>query len=213
VWPVVRDGLPAPPANVVEIGCGPLGGFVPKLRSTGYRAVGVDPEVPDGEHYRQVEFEQADLVWAVDAVVASTSLHHVADPVRVLDRVTTTLARGGTLVVIEWHWEAFDEATAAWCFERLGPDEAAGWLHRRRDEWVVSGTLWGEYVRAWADEERIHSAGTLIRLLDERFQRVHLAEGPYLFPGLARTTESDERAAIERGQIRATRVDYVGILR
>jgi hypothetical protein len=62
------------------------------------------------------------------------------------------------------------------------------------------------------DAERLHSASTLLRLLDERFQRVHLAEGPYFFPDLARATESDERAAIEGGQIRATRVDYVGIL-
>jgi len=33
---MVRDRLPAPPARVVEIGCGSLGGFVPALRSSGY---------------------------------------------------------------------------------------------------------------------------------------------------------------------------------
>jgi SAM-dependent methyltransferase len=213
VWPVVRGRLPAPPARIIEIGCGPLGGFVPMLRSSGYQALGVDPEAPDGEHYRQVEFEQAELVRDVDAVVASTSLHHVADPAEVLDGVAATLAAGGTLVVIEWAWEGFDEATADWCFQRLGPDEEAGWLHRMRDEWTASGRPWSAYLRAWVDEERLHSASTLLRLLDERFQRVHLAEGPYLFPDLARATESDERAAIEGGQIRATRVDYVGTLR
>src|SRR6266545_1834716 len=213
VWPVVRGELPAPPAQVVEIGCGPLGGFVPMLRSRGYEALGVDPEAPDDEHYRQVELEQAELAQDVDVVVASTSLHHVADPAKVLDRIGTTLAGGGTLVVVELAWEDFDEATADWCFQRLEPDEEAGWLHRRRDEWVASGQSWSAYVRAWAADERLHSANTLLRLLDERFERVHLARGPYFFPDLARATEDDERAAIEAGQIRATRVDYVGMLR
>jgi SAM-dependent methyltransferase len=213
VWPAVRGWLPAPPAQIVEIGCGTLGGFVPMLRSSGYKALGIDPEAPDEEHYQRVEFEQAELVQDLDAVVASTSLHHVADPAEVLDRITTTLAGGGTLVVVEWAWEEFDEATADWCFQHVGPDEQAGWLHRRRDEWVASGQSWSAYVQAWAEDERLHSASTLLRLLDERFERVHLARGPYFFPDLAGVTEEDERAAIEAGKIRATRVDYVGILR
>ena len=213
MWPVVRDQLPAPPARVVEIGCGPLGGFVPMLRSSGYDALGVDPDAPDGAHYRRVTFERAELVQGIDAFIASTSLHHVADPAELLDRVATILAGAGTLIVVEWGWEDFDEATADWCFERLGPDDEAGWLHRRRDEWFESGQAWSAYMRAWAEGERLHSGSTLLRLLDERFQREHLARGPYFFPSLARATESDERSAIEGGQIRATRIDYVGTLR
>lgn len=183
------------------------------LRSSGYDALGVDPEAPDEEHYCRVEFERAELVRDVDAVVASTSLHHVADPAEVMDRITTTLAAGGSVVVIEWAWEEFDEATADWCFQRLGQDEEAGWLHRRREEWRASGQSWRAYLRAWAEEERLHSAATLLRLLDERFRRVHLAHGPYFFADLAGVTEEDERAAIESERIRATRLDYVGMLR
>jgi SAM-dependent methyltransferase len=212
VWPGVQDRLPAAPARVVEIGCGPLGGFVPMLRSSGYEALGVDPEAPDGEGYLQVEFEQCELDLNVDAAVASVSLHHVAEPAEVLDRVTTILAPGGTLVVIEWASEDFDEATATWCFQRLGPGEA-GWLHRRRDEWEASGQPWRAYLRGWAEEEGLHDACSLIRLLDERFERVELARGPYLFADLVSTTEEDEQAAIEAGEIRAMRVDYTGTLR
>jgi SAM-dependent methyltransferase len=182
------------------------------MRSSGYEALGVDPEAPDGEHYRKVEFEAAELAPDVDAVVASTSLHHVTDPAEVLDRVAATLAVGGVLVVIEWAWEDFDQATAGWCFERLGP-EVSGWLHRRRDEWEASGQPWRAYLRGWAQEEGLHDARTLIRLLDERFERVQLARGPYLFADLASTTEEDEQAAIEAGEIRAMRVDYTGTLR
>ena len=108
-WPVVRACLPAAPARVVEVGCGPLGGFVPMLRANRYDAVGIDPRAPDDAHYQRIEFERAELPRQVDAVVASTSLHHVADPAQVIDRITNTLRSGGALVVVEWGWEKFDQ--------------------------------------------------------------------------------------------------------
>jgi SAM-dependent methyltransferase len=198
---------------VLEIGCGRLGGLIPMLRSRGYEAVGVDPEAPDGTEYRRVEFEQAETFEDVDAVVASTSLHHVLDPELVIDRLAGALATRGALVVVEWDWERFDEPTASWCFARLGSADEAGWLHRRREEWKASGQRWDAYVRAWARREHVHAAETLLRLLDQRFDREHLAHGPYFFADLHGTSEDDERAAIEARQINATRVDYVGRLR
>jgi hypothetical protein len=48
-----------------------------------------------------------------------------------------------------------------------------------------------------------------VTLLDERLDREHLESGPYVFSGLPRTTEADERAAIEAGTIQATRLDVV----
>ncbi len=213
VWPVVRDRLPAPPARVVEIGCGPLGGFVPLLRSHGYDAVGVDPEAPDGADYRRAEFERVEPFSDVDVIVASTSLHHVANPEVVVDRIADSLGHAGVLVVVEWDWEAFDTPTAEWCFERLGPDTNAGWLHRRRDEWTASGQPWPVYLREWVRSEQLHAAATLLRLLDRRLEREHLATGPYFFPDLVGTSEAAELAAIDAGEIRATRVDYVGRLR
>jgi SAM-dependent methyltransferase len=213
MWPVVRGRLPAPPARVLEIGCGSHGGFVPKLRSSGYDVIGVDPQAPDEGDYRRSEVEHADLAGRFDAVVASTSLHHVADPAEVIAQVVSLLASGGTLVVVEWAWEDFDEPTACWCFARLGPDVDAGWLHRRRDEWVSSRQEWDACLRGWVEKEQLHAAHALIRLLDQHFDRQHLARGPYFFPDLAETSEEDESAAIAAGQIRATRVDYVGRLR
>ena len=210
VWPVVQGFLPRPPARVVEIGCGSLGGFVPMLSSSGYDASGVDPNAPEGASYRRVEFENAEPFADVDALVASTSLHHVTDPADVLDRVIRALGPGGRIVVIEWDREAFDEPTAEWAFARL--DSEPGWLHRLRDGWSDSGQQWSDYLDAWADEEGITAGETLVGLLDDRFARVYLERGPYLFPDLAGTTEEDERAAIDAGTIRATSIDYVGTI-
>jgi SAM-dependent methyltransferase len=213
LWPVVRGRLPAPPARVVDIGCGPLGGFVPMLRANGYDAVGIDPRAPEQPHYRRVEFERAELPPQVDAVIASASLHHVADPAEVIDRITSTLTSRGTVVIVEWAWEKFDEQTAAWCFERLGPDDGAGWLRRRRDEWLASGREWPSYLRHWAERDGLHPSELLLRLLDERFERQLLTHGPYFFPDLVDTSEADEQTAIDAALIQPTRIDYVGTRR
>src|SRR6266700_3309067 len=192
LWPQIRPRLPAAPAHVVEVGCGSLGGFVPMLRADGYDAVGIAPQAPKDAHYPRIEFERAELPHQVDAVIASTSLHHVADPAQVIDRITSTLTRGGALVVVEWAWERFDDH--------------AGWLHRRRNEWLASGHDWPRYLRDWAERDRLHPGELLLRLLDERLERQLLTHGPFFFPDLVGTTEADEQAAIDADQIRPTRI-------
>jgi hypothetical protein len=114
------------------------------------------------------------------------------------------------VIVVEWDWESFDEATARWGFERLDVEESSGWLAGRREHWVASGLPWESYLQGWAAEHGLHGAGGLVRRLDERFERLACERGAYLFPELADTTEADELSAIDAGQIRATRIDYVG---
>ena len=211
VWPFVREQMPAAPARVVEIGCGPRGGFVPALQAEGYAAVGVDPQAPDEPGYHRIAFEEYRLAEPVQAVVASTSLHHVADLDEVLDKVRVALVPGGVLVVVEWAWERFDEPTARWCFNRLGPAGVEpGWLHQRRDEWAASGLSWEEYLRSWAAAEGMHIGEQMVRGLDARFHRRIFAVGPYFFADLADTGEADEQAAIDSGEIAATGIRYIG---
>jgi SAM-dependent methyltransferase len=196
LWPRLQERLPAPPASVVDLGCGPHGGFVPMLRAAGYVAVGVDPEAPDEADYQRVEFERAELP-PLDAVVASTSLHHVGDPAEVIDRIVEALRPGGVAVVFEWASERFDEQTASWCSERLRSEES--WLRDLIDD-----------PGAWFEREHLHRGEELVRLLDERLERDLLEYAPYFFPDLEATTEADEQAAIDAGRIQANRIDYVG---
>lgn len=209
VWPFVRGWLPPAPARVVEIGCGPLGGFVPRLEQAGYQATGIDPEAPPGPSYRQAEFEHYELPGQVDAIVASTSLHHVADLGEVLDLMHAALVPAGVAVIVEWARERFDEATARWCFARLPePGDDPGWLHGQQAEWRESGLTWEAWLRSWADEEGLHAGGDIINGLDARFDREALGFWPYFFPELAGTSEADEQAAIDAGLIKSNRIDY-----
>ncbi len=211
VWPFVRGSLPAAPARVAELGCGPLGGFVPMLESAGYEAAGIAPEAPRGPLYRQVGFERYDPPVRLDAFVACTSLHHVADLAAVLDLVDAVLVPGGVAVIVEWARERFDEATARWCFSRLPePDGDPGWLHQRHAEWRESGQPWDAYLRSWAQAEGLHAGRDILDELDARFDSQPATYGPYFFADLAGTSQADEQAAIDSGLIQASRIQYVG---
>ena len=127
LWPLVRTRLPAPPARVVEIGCGPLGGFVPMLRADGYDAVGIDPQAPAQPHYQRLEFERAEPLLEVDS--SGRRLHLPPSRRRSSPCDDDPHADAG--------WAGarsprlglgkFDEQTSTWCFRAgLGPGGGEG---------------------------------------------------------------------------------------
>jgi SAM-dependent methyltransferase len=195
---------------VLEIGCGTLGGFVPRLRAAGYEATGVDPEAPAGPWFRQAEFGADSAPAPAAAIVACTSLHHVADLPGTLAAMDAALLPGGTVVVIEWARERFDEATARWCQMHLSMDSDDSWLGKLLGEWQESGQPWADCCRAWAEAEQIHTGREVLDGLGTQFDTVHLSYGPYFFADLAGTGEADEQAAIDSEQIAAARIQYQG---
>jgi SAM-dependent methyltransferase len=187
--------------------------LVPRLRAAGYDAVGVDPNAPEEPGYERCEFEQYRAPKPAGAVIASTSLHHVAGLDVVLDQIAAALAPGGVVAVVEMGWEWFDERTAQWCFAHLtepATEEDAGWLHHQREDYLASGLSWDAHLASWAAEHGLHRADRIVRGLDVRFDRVGYAEGPMFFADLDGLSADQERAAIEAGRIRALGVYYLG---
>jgi len=212
-WPLVRAHLPPPPGRVLEIGCGPIGGFVPALLVEAYDALGIDPQAPPGAAYTRSTFEESAATNGVAAFVASTSLHHVQSLDRVLDRVAAALAPGGVVIVLEWAWERFDESTAQWCFDRLPADggvASPGWLHDHRRQWSESGRPWDEYLSTWARGHGLHPGAAMLSALDTRFRRTSLDDVAYFFSELPETTAEEEARAVVAGQLRPSAFRYVG---
>lgn len=209
LWPFVHAHLPPAPSRVLEIGCGPTGGFVPAMREHGYDAAGVDPAAPSGPGYHRTEFETHQPTGPCDAIVACTSLHHVNDLDEVLDRAAAALATGGVLIVVEWAYEQFDEATARWCFGRLPHGGEEGWLHNHRELWRASGQPWRTYLDDWARRESLHSGHAIIQALQARFHTRLITRTPYFFPDLHATTQTGEQAAADSGEIQAAGIRYV----
>ena len=150
----------------------------------------------------------------MDAIVACTALHHIADLELVVDRIAAAPQPSGMLVIVEWAWERFDEPTAQWCFSRLlQPATEPGWLHRLRERWTEFKQPWGVYLRTWARDEGLHTAQRIVDVVDARFAPSHLDDAPNFFSDLADTSEADERSGVDRGEISAACRRYVAVRR
>src|SRR5215216_3808848 len=119
--------LPPPPARVLEIGCGPVGDLTYAIAAAGYDIVAVDPVAPEGPLFRRIPFEDFTEPGLVAAVVASLSMHHLADLPRTAQRIVELLVPGGRFILEEWDRERLlDEATARWYFHQRHAAAATG---------------------------------------------------------------------------------------
>jgi hypothetical protein len=72
------------------------------------------------------------------------------------------------------------------------------------------GPRLGRLLPVVGGHEGLHSGQDILRELRARFDTIELGYGPYFFPDLAGTSEADEQAAIDAGQIQANRIQYRG---
>jgi SAM-dependent methyltransferase len=202
--------LPPPPARVLEIGCGPVGDLTYAIATAGYDVVAVDPVAPEGPLFRRIPFEDFAEPGRFDAVVASLSMHHIADLTRTAARIVDLLAPGGKFILEEWDRDRLrDEATARWYFYQRHAAEAAGL--RTGDPWPLR---FEEWHGAWqADHGHMHDYADMCAQLMAPFRERFFTWRPYLYRyGLHENLEPLERALIEEGAIQATGFRWVGEL-
>ena len=213
----VFDEVGNPPARVLEVGCGD-GELAVALDRAGHSVTAIDPRAPEGPIFRRVGIEEFAEPGPFDRVVAILSLHHLEDIAGALDKMADLLRAGGTLVVVEFAWDRIDTATAEWARARL-PDPTSGrhsWLERWCRGSAHHGGDEGGHLHAgdnasqWENEEGLHPSGRILEELGRRFARRSFAWWPYLYADLDYTSETDELAAIEEGDINATSFCYVG---
>jgi SAM-dependent methyltransferase len=215
----VLGRIGGPPTRVLEVGCG-KGDLAHVLDRARHSVTAIDPRAPEGEIFRRVGIEEFSEPGPFDHVVAILSLHHVEDIGGALDKISVLLRAGGTLIVVEFAWDRMDEKTVEWTLARLPSAPALGkhsWLERS-----CRGTAHGggdeaghshaeAHAARWAGEDRLHSSGRIREEIGRRFAQRFFSWGPYLYPDLDNdTSEADELAAIEAGEINATSFRYVG---
>jgi SAM-dependent methyltransferase len=132
----------APPARVLEVGCGD-GELAWALARAGHSVTATDPHAPvprpereeEGPDFRRVGIEGFSESGPFDHVVAVLSLHHVEDLSGAVEEIAGLLAAGGSLVVVEFAWDRMDEDTARWAARRLPETHSPGhasWLEHCR---------------------------------------------------------------------------------
>jgi SAM-dependent methyltransferase len=216
----VLDQIGDPPTRVLEVGCGE-GDLAHALERAGHSVTAIDPRAPEGPIFRRVGIEGFSEPGPFDHVVAILSLHHVEDIGGALDKISGLLRAGGTIVVVEFAWDRIDEKTVEWALARLPGASASGkrsWLERccrgmAHDGGADVGHSHAAEAHAarWAGEEGLRSSGRIREEIGRRFAQRSFSWGTYLYSELDdHTSEADELAAIEAGEINATSFCYVG---
>jgi SAM-dependent methyltransferase len=211
----VERFLPAPPGPILEVGCGD-GWLTRRLAASRYAVRGVDPRAPRGPLFAPVTLDAFDDEGPFAAIVAILSLHHISDLSGAVAKLVRLLAADGSLIVVEFAWDRFDDATAAWCLDRLPPKPGHGsWLHRRcapAKDRAERGEPLGaaEDFQRWGREERMHPSSALLAALRGRFDERFFEWSAYLYPDLVGVTEAQERAAMEAGEIQPLGFRFVG---
>ena len=197
----LREQLPAPPARVLEIGCGQHGELATALSVAGWDVLAIDPMAPPGPIFRRLLLENLDL-WEgpFDAVVAVRSLHHIRELDRALDKIRSLLRPGGLLAVEEFAWDLADEPTLDWLAEQ------------RRSHDPGAAPTREAFAAEWeAEHLGLHGYDTLRRELDARFEQRSFSWEPHLHRELGgREAEVLERSLIEAGTIRALGFRWTG---
>jgi len=201
-----REHLPAPPARVLDVGCG-QGELTTALAVAGYDVLGIDPLAPQGDNFRRLKLEDVEETEPYDAVVAGFSLHHVSDLETGFEKIARLLRPGGVLVVDEFAWDRLDETTLDWLYGQRRALAAAG--HGK------APASHEELRREWeAEHLGLHGFAALREGLDERFDEREFAWTPYLHRTLAGVaTEVLELALIDAGAIQALGFRYAGVVR
>jgi methyltransferase family protein len=188
--------LPAPPARVLEIGCGDDGGVTPALVEAGYDTSAVDPRAPAGARYRRLRFQDlGDECY--DAVVAERVLHHVHP----LDESLDKLAKLAPLLVVdEFAWDRIDEPTREWYEAQHRALRSSG------DD--PGGPPDVEAWRAtWTD---LHPASEVRRALAARYAERTYEPRPYFYRWLGAETEALEAELVAAGAIQPVGFRWVG---
>jgi hypothetical protein len=195
----VFDQLPPPPQRVLEIGCGSEGGLVAELVARGYDALGVDPRAPEGDRFRQAEFQSVEGEW--DAVVAGRVLHHVWPLAESLDHLASLAP---LLVVDEFGRNRVDAAAQDWYEAQYRMLVAAG--HRPTgppslDEWRQR-------------HPDLHEDDEVLAALRERYEELVYERVPYLHRWLGGpSSEALEQALVDAGAFPAIGFRWAGSVR
>ncbi|WNV87030.1 class I SAM-dependent methyltransferase [Umezawaea sp. Da 62-37] len=158
----LKPMLPAPPARVLEVGCG-RGALAAALAGLGYRVTGVDRDAgmvaAAGERgVPVIHADVHDISGEYDVVLFTRSLHHAEDLDGVLAHAATLLAPGGRIVIEEFAWERVDR-------------DGAHFLHDNRAVLVAAGLLdaelpAGDLLDAWVGgHDFLHRGSAMLAAL------------------------------------------------
>jgi SAM-dependent methyltransferase len=124
--------LPAPPARVLEAGCG-RGALAAALADHRYQLTGVDRDAKMAAAAAErgvpvIQADVRDISGEYDVVLFTRSLHHADDLDDILAHAVTLLAPGGRVIIEEFAWERVGHTAADFLYDNRALLVATGLL-------------------------------------------------------------------------------------
>jgi SAM-dependent methyltransferase len=205
--------------RVLEVGAG-RGHLARRLCAYGFEVTALDLSLPTKDDSSGVQWIEGDFLRfehdPFDAVVFTSSLHHIAPLAAALDRARDLLVPDGLLVVDDFALEAPDENTARWYYElqdvlAVAGVYDAGHIHERRtraplDRWRV------EHEH---HDAPLHTGRAMLAEIEKRFGSAQVTRGAYLFryvcAGLSSVEVARHVMTIEEQRIADGSLQAVGL--
>jgi SAM-dependent methyltransferase len=199
----IASVLPAK-ARVLEVGCG-RGAVARDLATRGFDVTALDLTLRDLVPAPGVRFIEADFRRfkheAFDAVVFTSSLHHITPLGDAIARAARLLETGGYLVADEFDVDAPDAATLHWYYETQELLVAAGLLPADRVD-PPAPNLRMRWDHAHHHDEPLHTGASMERTIASQFSNREVRRPPYLYRYIAAGLSQDDRGAALAAQLR-----------
>lgn len=181
--------------RILEVGCG-RGDVARRLGAQGLQVTAIDLQLPDPSPAPNVTFIERDFLRFVaepfDAIVFTSSLHHIAPVEAAIDRAYRLLVPGGLLVADDFDLEAPNPVTLRWYYDAQELLAAADVFPRERVD-PPNPDLMARWRAAHSDEPPLPSGLQMRMAVAERFDVGDVHGCAYLYRYLTKHLPSDAR--------------------
>ncbi|MDB4958825.1 MAG: hypothetical protein JWO36_6394 [Myxococcales bacterium] len=209
-------------ARVLEVGCG-RGDVARLLGREGISVTAIDLKLVDSRPSPGVKFVEADFLRfedaPFDAVIFTSSLHHIHPLQAAIDRAHRLLAPGGTLVAEEFDLDAPRPLTARWYYDMQELLAAADLYPAERVDPPSNDDPRMRWLDAHVHTPPLATGRQMLTAIASRFAIRDTTRCPYLFRYLCNGLPDDERGGkiaahvlmTEQRRITSAALDAVGL--
>jgi len=181
--------------HVLEVGCG-RGEVARRLGAAGFKVTALDVELPDRTAAANVTFIERNFLnydaAPFDAVVFTSSLHHISPLPAVIDRAHRLLDPGGLLIADDFDLDAPNETTLRWYYDVQELLTAAEVFPREHIDPPATDVM-QRWRLAHLHEPPIHTGVEMRRAVAESFDLRDVHGAAYLYRYVTRHLPHDAR--------------------